>query len=139
MAKKVVQFQADPNFFTNHPELLLTELGTVEDSTRNWQTHILQDSTTARNLPDLKGLFVKYEDGHADTHEQRQRMFDFLGVDAVRCQPLEGKLVTGFDNEVPNQFLRKGAVGSWQNYFTSEKKSIAGSLLVDQGYTSSFD
>ena len=143
MAKKLVEFQADPNFFTNHPELLLTELGMVEDSIRNWQTHVQQDLTTAQKLPDLKLLFVKYEDVHADTHGQRQRMFDFLGVDTDRSQPLEGELVAGFDNEAPNQFLRKGAVGDWQNYFTSENKesfkSIAGGLLVDLEYTVSLD
>ena len=143
MAEKLVQFQADPSFFSNHPELLLAELGMVEDSIRYWQTHVEHDLATARQKPDLNVLFVQYEDVHADTLGQRQRMFEFLEVDPDRCQPLEGRLAAGFSSEAPSQFLRKGVVGDWQNYFTSENKerfkSIAGELLVDLGYTKSLD
>ena len=143
MAEKLVQFQADPEFFNKHPELLLSELGMFEDSIRSWRTHIEKDLTTAREMTDLKVLFVQYEDVHADTLGQRQRMYEFLGVDLERCQPLEDKLTAGFDAEAPNQFLRKGAVGDWQNYFTSENKqrfkSLAGELMVDLGYTKSLD
>ena len=143
MAEKLVQFQADPKFFNKHPELLLTEQGMFEDSVRFWRSHVEQDLATAREITDLKVLFVQYEDVHADTQGQRERMFEFLGVDPKCCQPLEGNLSAGFDSEAPNQFFRKGAVGDWQNYFTSENKerfkSIAGETLVDLGYTKSLD
>ena len=139
MAEKLVQFQADPSFFSKNPELLLEEQGMVEDSINFWLKHVRQDLATAEKMPDLPVLFVKYEDVHADTSGQRDKMFDFLGVDPKLCQPLEGQLKPGFESEKPNQFFRKGEVGDWKNYFTSANANcfnlIAGDLLAELGYT----
>lgn len=141
MAAKLKQFQNDPTFFSKNPHLLLEEQGMVSDSIEFWAKHVRQDLDTAKRLSDLPVHFVKYEDIHRDTPGQREKMFEFLGVDPDRCQPLEGQLKPGFDAETPNQFFRKGAVGDWKNYFSQRTKdrfnSIAGDLLVDLGYTDS--
>jgi hypothetical protein len=141
MAEKLKQFQEDPAFFAKHPKLLLEEQGMVSDSIEFWSKHVRQDLDTAQRLPDLPVHFVKYEDVHQDTLGQRKKMFEFLGIDPTRCQPLEGQLKPGFEAEAPNQFFRKGAVGDWKNYFSQNTKdsfnSIAGDLLIDLGYTDS--
>lgn len=141
MAEKLKQFQNDPDFFANHPELLLEEPGMVSDSIEFWAKHVQQDLETAKRRSLLPVHFVKYESIHHDTLGQRERMFEFLGVDPTRCKPLEGQLKPGFSAEAPNQFFRKGAVGDWENYFTTANKdcfkSIAGDLLTNLGYTAS--
>ena len=138
MAKTFELFQQDPFYFQKNPNQLLCHEVMVRESAVWWRDHVIGDKTVGQRHPNLKTCFVRYEDLHADTEGQRARLFEFLGVDPKRCSPIQGNLRPGFEKERPNEFLRKGAVGDWKNYFTSETtkwfKDEAGEELINQGY-----
>ncbi|MEL7499687.1 MAG: sulfotransferase domain-containing protein [Planctomycetota bacterium] len=133
-------FQNDSWFFHKHPDQLLANEEFVRVSAAWWRDHLASDFQAVERYPQLPVLFVRYEDIHADTAGQRQKMFEFLNVDPTKAAKIEGVLQPGFKQERPSEFLRKGAVGDWKNYFTDQSKSwfkeIAGQTLIQQGYAS---
>lgn len=143
MAKNLVEFQNDPWFFQKNPQELLRHEELVKLSATWWKEHIDSDLMAAEQHPHLPVHFVRYEDLHSDTEGERRKMFEFLGVDPKRAGKLHGVLKPGFNEERPAEFLRKGAIGDWKNYFFDESKNwfkeIAGQTLIDQGYCDSFD
>ncbi len=143
MAETLKKFQEDPWFFRDHPESLLCHKEVVRLSATWWAEHLASDREATQRFPNLPVLFMRYEDIHADVETERARMFEFLGVDPKRCADIEGALKPGFEKERPDQFLRKGAVGDWKNYFTDRAKKwfneYAGETLVEFGYADSLD
>ena len=138
MAKTFELFKKDAFYFQKNPDQLLCHEVMVRESAVWWRDHVFGDKTVNERYPNLKTCFVRYEDLHADTAGERARLFEFLGVDPKRCSRIEGVLSPGFKKERPNEFLRKGAVGDWKNYFTADTtkwfKEEAGEELVSQGY-----
>jgi hypothetical protein len=138
MAKTFEMFKQDSFYFQKNPDQLLCHELMVRESAAWWRDHVIGDKTVGQRHPKLKTCFVRYEDLHADTEGQRARLFEFLGVDPSRCSAIEGVLSPGFKKERPNEFLRKGAVGDWKNYFTADTtkwfKEEAGDELINQGY-----
>lgn len=138
MAKTYELFKQDPFYFQKNPDQLLCHEVMVRESAAWWRDHVIGDKTAVERYPNIKMCFVRYEDLHADTAGERARLFEFLGVDPKRCAPIQGDLSPGFKQERPNEFLRKGAVGDWKNYFTEDAtkwfKEEAGDELVNQGY-----
>ena len=143
MAAIQSKFVDDPWYFRKHPEDLLSHETMVRESLKWWRDHLQSDRDAVHRFPKLKIYFVKYEDLHRDTAGERQKLFEFLDVDPKRASKLTGVLKPGFESERPDQFLRKGSVGDWKNYFTDEVKAWfkeeAGQTLIDQGYESSND
>jgi len=86
---------------------------------------------------------IKYEDLHADVKAEREKLFLFLGVKPNLAAKIKGHLKPGFGEERPNEFLRKGTVGDWKNYFTDQTKvwfkEEAGEELRLQGYVADGD
>ena len=138
LAKTLEAFQADPWFFKKNPEQLLNCETLVHESARWWKEHLEQDRRTVEENPDLPVQFVRYEDLHADVEGEREKLFRFLKVDPRKAAPIEGVLKPGFEKERPDEFLRKGAVGDWKNYFTEDSKNwfkeMAGEELITQNY-----
>ena len=93
---------------------------------------------TSEKFSRLPVYFIKYEDLHKDVEGQRDKLFKFLKVKPRLAAKIEGHLKPGFSEERPGEFLRKGAVGDWENYFTDDAKTWfkeeAGSELIQQGY-----
>lgn len=143
MAKALQAFQSDPWFFQKNPQQLLCHEELVRLSARWWRDHLASDQRTVERFPNLPVHFLRYEDLHADTEGERRKMFEFLGVDPSRAANLDGVLKPGFKTERPDEFLRKGVVGDWQNYFFDDSKAwfkeIAGQTLIDYGYVESMD
>ena len=143
MAESHQHFKEDPWYFEKHPEKLLCHEIMVRDSMIWWRDHISSDLSVAEKYPQVPVAFVRYEDLHADTHGERKRLFEFLDVDPSRAANIEGDLKPGFSKERPTEFLRKGAVGDWQTYFSEDTKrwfkEEAGQTLIDQGYADSMD
>lgn len=143
MAESLEAFREDPWYFQKHPERLLACDEMVRTSLTWWRDQIREDFAAQQRYPHLPVLMVQYEAVHADTEGQRRRMFEFLGVDPKRAASLTGVLKPGFDQETPQAFLRKGAVGDWQNYFTDRTRQlfreIAGQTLIDLGYVQDED
>lgn len=141
MNESLQAFQADPWFFHSNPEKLLSQEVLVKESMSWWRDHLRSDQQTAEANSRLPMLWVKYEELHRSTEAERERLFDFLGVDPALAAPLQGDLKPGFEQERPNEFFRKGAVGDWQNYMTPQAKNwineVAGEALIEQGYAQS--
>jgi len=143
MAATYSEFKKDPWFFQKHPEQLLCHEDVVRTSLRWWREHLRKDEETVQKLPKLEIRFVKYEDLHKDTKGERAKLFEFLEVDPSRAAEIKGSLKPGFKQERPSEFLRKGAVGDWQNYFTKQTKTWfkeeAGEELIKYGYEDSLN
>lgn len=143
MARALEAFQKDPWFFQKNPQQLLCHEELVRLSARWWRDHLASDQRTVERFPNLPVHFLRYEDLHADTKGERRKMFEFLGVDPTRAANLVGVLKPGFKRERPDEFLRKGVVGDWKNYFFDDSKAwfkeVAGQTLIDYGYVESMD
>jgi hypothetical protein len=139
--RRLSHFRDDPQFFRNHPIELLACPRLLEDFASNWAETV----TVNRNLyvenSELPILEIRYEDLHRDTEGERKKLYEFLEVDPALAAPLEHNTQAGFETERPDQFLRKGKVGDWQNYFTPKSKRIfnqvAGEALIQYGYAES--
>ena len=138
MAKDLERFQQDPWFFKKHPEMLLRHEEMFRESVVWWREHIEADRAAVQKYPKLPAKFVHYEALHQDTEGRRKELFEFLDVDPSKAAKIEGHLSPGFKEERPTEFLRKGAVGDWRNYFTDENiawfKEEGGQELINQGY-----
>ena len=143
MAETHKKFQVDPWYFQKHPEELLCHETMVRESMMWWRDHVESDVEAAKANPDLQVCFVRYEDLHKDTAAERTKLFEFLDVDPKRAAKIKGDLKPGFRNERPTEFLRKGTVGDWKNYFTDDTKTWfkeeAGQTMIDHGYVDSMD
>lgn len=137
MKASLDRFQANKWHFKENPEELLGCHELVRDTARWWVNQLVSDRHVAESAQ-IPVQFVKYEDLHADTLAATNLLFDFLGVDPALAPPIEGHLSPGFSQENPDQFLRKGAVGDWVNYFTDETretfKTEANQELIRLGY-----
>lgn len=136
-------FREDPWFFKNNPEKLLCNEVMVRESSRWWREHLEKDRKVVDKFPKLPVCFVKYEALHADVETERNKLFEFLGVKPRKAAKIEGHLKPGFTEERPNEFLRKGTVGDWKNYFNDDAKrwmkEEAGEELQQQGYVENAD
>ena len=143
MAKLLVEFQADPWFFHKNPDQLLCHEVMIRESLNWWKNHLIGDEKAIELYPKLPVRFVKYEDLHRNTQEERAKLFEFLDVDPKRAARIEGHLKPGFEEERPSEFLRKGVVGDWKNYFTDQTKKwfkeYAGEQLIKYDYVKSMD
>lgn len=143
MAATRRMFQQDPWYFQKHPDQLLCHEEVVRTSVSWWRQHLQRDEEAVEQLPKLKIRFVKYEDLHKNTQAERAKLFEFLDVDPSRAAKIKGDLKPGFKKERPSEFLRKGVVGDWQNYFTEQTKAWfkeeAGETLIKYGYADSMD
>ena len=143
MAKDLEEFKKDPWFFKKHPEMLLRHEEMFRESVVWWREHIESDRAALEKFPNLPAKFVHYEALHQDTEGRRRELFEFLDVDPDKAANIDGHLAPGFKEERPTEFLRKGAVGDWRNYFTEENtawfKEEGGQELINQGYEKDFD
>jgi hypothetical protein len=142
-AKDLEEFQQDPWYFSKQPEALLRHEEIVRDTARWWRQHLEMDRRTVETHTRLPVRFVKYEELHQRTLELTNDLLEFLEVDPQMAPPLTGKLLPGFEQERPNEFFRKGAVGDWRNYFDDRVRQWFKSEVQDelkiQGYESGDD
>ena len=143
MAEQNKHFRKNPWYFRDNPTELLKHEMMVRESVQWWQQHLEQDRNTCKRHPEVPVKFVHYEALHQDTEKYRRELFEFLDVDPKCCAKIKGVLKAGFSKEDPRQFLRKGQVGDWKNYFTEDTKNwfkdVAGDELILQGYEDSMD
>ena len=116
--RRLREFKLDSHFFIKNPDELLGCTEFVEESAHYWAEAITLDDNVTKDLPDGRVLRVFYEDLHRDIEQQRKRLYEFLEVDPDQAAELSFNTEPGFKKEIPNRFLRKGAVGDWKNYMT---------------------
>ena len=137
------RFQTDKNYFLEHPTELLASDELLRDSIFHWNETIEKNQAAVIKNPEIPTLDVRYESVHRDAESTRREMFDFLEVDPDLAAPLEVDAQAGFKREQADQFLRKGAVGDWKNYFTPRVQDIfnqlAGQSLLQLGYAESLN
>lgn len=143
------EFKTNPTMFDSQPNLLLGDEDWVRHVGTTWDRRYRSDIGAYRHISKSQvpggALLVKYEDLHADTHYQQQRMYEFLGVVISGAQPpTESTFTTaGYKDTSPDRYRRKGKVGDWQSYFTQESarwfNDVAGESLYDAGYSDAPD
>lgn len=113
-------------FHTSPPEssfeaakTLLAQKRWVGFVAQQWAQRTEQDLSSKENW-ESPLLEVRYEDLHTDAEAGLARMLNFLGLDPNQAAAVsrENNTAPGFDDENPDSFYRKGAVGDWQNYDT---------------------
>ena len=141
MKQQLSLFQADRNYFLHNPDQLLTNEEFVRDIAFFWNEAIVKNQHQIDQNPEMRSLEVRYEDLHRDTESERRKLYRFLEVDPEAGDPLAFNTLPGFEQEMPERFLRKGSVGDWQSYFTPRVREIfdelAGETLVELGYAES--
>ncbi|MFG0260344.1 MAG: sulfotransferase domain-containing protein [Phycisphaerales bacterium JB041] len=137
-------FAEDPERFVREPELLLGDEAWVRHVAGTWDRRYRSDTGAVREIerPEFDGevLAVRYEDLHADTEAQRDRMLEFLGLDPAQSESPSAETFTraGYDSTDPTKYRRQGEVGDWKKYFTDQARAwyhdVAGDSLVRAGY-----
>ncbi|MDB4778263.1 sulfotransferase domain-containing protein [bacterium] len=137
------EFKNDPWFFQKNPDQLLCNESFIRYTCSTWVSFMRCDRNTADKQPSLPLLFVRYEDLHEQIDEIREKMYRFIGADPELAASIPRYLRPGHNSENPDKFNRKGQVGDWQNYMTSQAKQWineeAGSELIKQGYVQDLD
>ena len=118
---------------------LLSSVQWVGFVAAQWGDRLLKDlaSMESWSSPLLR---IRYEELHADTATQTEKMFAFLGLDASGAAGLSQKSNTkpGMARENPMSLYRKGIVGDWRNYdtpaFREAFEQYAGEAARKAGY-----
>lgn len=140
MNKKKEIFRRDETYFVENKGRLLEDLSWVSELSTSWVKFIKKNNGSIKNQTRLltNVHIVKYEDLHSDIENQRNKMYNFLGVDPMGADKITELTAPGFKKENFSSHYRKGFIGDWISYFTDETKNcvkkIAGQVLIELGY-----
>jgi hypothetical protein len=143
LRKKREIFLNNNEYFKENPaELFRDEEAWVVSLANDWAWRIGKNLGTIRKIE--KGqinatvYLVRYETLLQDFENEKNRLFQFLGVDPGEAKPVDELTTPSFEKEDLGSHYRKGIKGDWQNYFTEDTceffKKAAGQALVDMGY-----
>lgn len=145
MREDVEAYRADVGYFEKHPERLLSCEGWVRHAAWLWANHQRRDQRLLDGMDEPNLLDLRYERMHADVEGERNRMYEFLGVDPKEAAPVGAgsRTAAGLKQADPRGQNRKGVVGDWRHYFTDQAKAWfkeeAGEELVRAGYETGSD
>ena len=138
------KFVADPEYFNQNPERLLSCERFVRLLAARWRHHIRIDLNSLRAIDSgetpARVRVIRYERIHADPEGERSAMYRFLGLDPAEAMPLDeqSKSKPGISKENPHAIYRKGKVGDWERFFTPDArrwyKDETGEMLMHLGY-----
>lgn len=120
---------ADDRSLDAAADWLLSHEAWVKRVAGNWERHVLGDEAMkariARDWAFLKVMTVRYEDLHADTPGVLRQMFDFLGADPARAQPIDADPRTraGFSEQTAGSHYRKGQTGEWRTRLSADARA----------------
>ena len=137
--------------YVEHQKLTLEKFFEESDFDK-WMDYWLGPTSYFQNAPSASSLVVRYEDLHADASCELEKVFRLIGVEwgggflknTVRSNEfsrMSGGRKRG--DQDPVAHARKGIVGDWRNYFTSQDgqwfEEISNGLLVKTGYEQKHD
>jgi hypothetical protein len=128
MSTLKTQFENNPRVFELEPERLLSVESWVRHSAREWAERVRADRDMTERMraePTLgSARWVSYERLHADVSLECRRLFGYLGVDPGKARPPGHTPETrpGFSESDALSFFRRGRVGDWASFFTSEQE-----------------
>jgi hypothetical protein len=121
-------FDDNHQYFEENKQELLSFENLVREYASKWNESIVDDFKMMRAADqgeiDLPYQWIRYEDLQNDTVKYRDDAYRFLGISPAKAKPLTWLTEAGFGDEKrnqPDQFYRRGRVGTWQQYFTSEQ------------------
>lgn len=130
---------------------LLNNEAWVRHSARVWAEQVIDDLDAVERIRDgrLPGRVevVRYEDLHAETTRERDRLLKALGVDPAEAEPVgsQPRTAAGFGPEAkasqwedPTSHYRRGVVGDWREKLSQRAvgwvEGEAGIALAALGY-----
>jgi len=123
--EKQALFDKDPMYFEKNKHELLNREGYMRGLARNWNKQIVADLKFMDRVKsgelNMKYYWIRYEDLHAETDKYRTEIYEFLGADPDKAEPLTDITTAGFKRVNTKSHYRKGAVDGWKEYFTSEQ------------------
>lgn len=144
IAKLRKRFLANPGYFKERPDELLSYKPFVRTLARYWADHVRHDRATAEQIRagrlNARVHEVAYERLHRDPEGERRRIYEFLTVDPALALPLtpESGTTPGLGRDDHTSDRRQGSVGGWVRYFTRRAKrwfkQEAGDQLIAAGY-----
>lgn len=142
----VEELRRDQTQFTNGTRSIFTE-SVIRRVANGWVKNLQETEEEGRRLFGGNYCSVRYEDLLAQSFEEMQRLWKFLGVQGDRS--LERLILDEMSanpdeewqtkrNEDIASFLPKGQAGNWQRLFTARDKAmfkeIAGEMLIKWKY-----
>lgn len=125
MLEKRKKFEANPNYFEEHKHELLQDEIFVRAWAEKWSQQILSDvgawEKAQQKELDIDCYWVKYEELCTTTDTIRNEMYEFLGVNPFKAEPLNDLTSAGFETTNTESHYRKGKSGAWKEYFTAEQ------------------
>ncbi|MFG0331242.1 MAG: sulfotransferase family protein [Phycisphaerales bacterium] len=144
MQEHAEAFRADPDYFRRHPDRLFADSEWLGVLAAAWSNRMRSDEEGRARFAsgEWSGAcqVVRYEDIHANTERERNRMYEFLSLDSSRAAALspESQTSAGFDREQPHSLSRRGESGGWKDHaddrFRETFKRHAGEALIEFGY-----
>lgn len=121
-------FEKHPLYYENNKHKLLTEERFVRNIAKSWNSQIVKDVKFMKSADQGKRRFeyywIRYEDLVQETDKYRKEIYEFMGADFKKAQPLDEITTAGFkrDQKVNTKsHYRKGKAGAWKEYFTNEQ------------------
>lgn len=141
MHEKLKLFKSDTNYFEKNPSELLDNEKYIKECTTWWNNFMVINLNIIKEL-NKNGknniLIIKYEDLFNNTEKERSKLYEFLNLDPKEAMALNSLTKPKFDKTNNLSLYRKGIVGDWKNYFTSNTckwfKEIAGKTLIELEY-----
>lgn len=141
------EFARQPQPFLRGEKSIFTPKGFLR-AVEEWVENVETTISLGRELYGDRFLIVRYEDLLANAWIEMQKVWQFLGVSAIKPDlemALQAEMQENPDADWQNkkagqiaQLLRKGQSGSWRELFTPQEKALflekAGATLQTWGY-----
>lgn len=125
MKEKLKLFKANPNYFEENKQELLSTESYVRGFSKRWNDQVVDDfkmmHAADKKENQLDYYWVRYEDLQKNTDAIRKKIYTYLGVKPRLAKPLGEGTTAGFKNVNNRSFFRKGIAGGWKEYFTEEQ------------------
>ena len=130
-------FDKDKKHFLKNPHDLLTSEGFFKEIVKRWSDRVIADNRVATSADNgeigLDYHWVKYENLHMAPVQRRKEIYQYLGVDPDKANPIDDKNMPAYNAKKANDINNRGTISGWQNFFTPKQDAwfaeIAGQAM----------